>query len=1045
MDNIMSQTEPVLAESVPKMKTLSFQTSGHTQKSRSLLALANDYFSVEERTFQGWFNYVYDFSKHFSYIDYHTLEKNDHWQSAMPNKDQVRQLENLLNGLAVDDSIRQLAKRPDIVLLMSFFQMMAVPKAQFDHFTHEHKQYFYRDLLLFNERAEVADKAHIVINLIDSVSSKTVNKGTQFRGGQDIDGKKRVYKSTANAVLNHSRVSQVISLSQLSASKQLLLTQGFDNEQSIDYPEDGMLTFGEEAITNDERQIFSQLGFTLSSQELYLSGGHRTVNIFFKLKDNSSWLSGGIVTCFDLRISTADGLLALGSENVKEQITTQGINLEISLDEFFPATYHFVDDAQPLLPKLAHIEFALKEDCLDEKEHFSNASFESVILKVNVEGLGGIIANHDNGALDTSKPFEPFTYSPKIGSKFQFSHPELLAKNIQNANLELFWVGRPKQLSEYYAAYQSYRDGGTTPLGSWVKNAIKVSYSDSIDTQNIENIFSDNDPLENIDRFSFTFFNNSPLDGLEEGGSLTDPISKTEILDYSQLPFGTTTATQWPKWFTLTLSGNDFGHNEYAQVAQYHGLKNQQATVDPKVLVNQPYTPLLEKILIGYSSEVELNLQNLQQTRFHELKHIHPLGRPCVESAHSKNIALLPKLDELGYLYVGVANVKVPGQFRLYFQLEPVDGSNTTDSVTLDWSYLDNGQWTTFSRSQGGRLQSRGRIIEDSTFNLLDSGIVTFEVPEMKLADNFLGNDLFWIRISIEDQIQGTSDVAKYSRIKSIYAQGIEVVLESGPHHSSHYSQPLEANSINSQVSPDPQVSEILQPYPSFSAKESETPQALEIRAAERIRHKNRALTCWDYEHLVLAQFPELFMARCYRNDQTQVVEVVVVPINHDPKVLQPKVPLFLKRRIQRYLSDISTTDIEVRVVDPVYEEVTFKITLNIVQDYDMDSAVAHLNQILIDYMTPWNKLAVQNSQSQSNTVYLTQVGMELERHPAVDIIYSLVGKVNDKLHSQSISPSSNAVILVPVADHEITLLNQISEIFEGVGQWKIEDDFVVS
>lgn len=1038
----MTQTEPVSVESAPQMKALSSQAAGHTQKSRSLRALADDYFSVEERTLKDWFKYVYQFSQHLAFIDGQLLSQVDHWQMAIPTELQINGLSDLVNGLEVDSSIIELAQRADIALLMGFFQMMSVPKKQFDDFTHAHKQYFYRDILLFKERPEEADKAHVTVNLIDSVLSKTLQKGVQFRAGQDDNGKKRIYESTANVVLNHSQVGKVLSLSQLNSTKKLLLTQGYSQPLGLEYPDSGLLTFGEATLTDEERQTYAQLGFTLASQELYLSGGQRVITLSFNLKANASLLLDSILCCFSLRISTPDGLVDLDTKSIKELITEQSVSLEITLDEYFPAVSHYIDDAQPLLPKLPHIEFSLKGDCLDKKRALATASFERVCVKVAVNGLTGLVANHDGGAIDTSKPFEPFTYSPKVGSKFHFTHPELLTKNIINASLDYFWLGRPVALTSHYGAYLTYRKYIDSNVSSWDANALKITASDSPDSQTIEDIFSVSKPVENVDHVSIQFIES---DNSSNGNIHSQDLDTSLIYDYSKLPVSNTMASQWPKWFTFTLAGNDFGHSDYAQVAQYHGLQNQSKTPANMVMVNPPYAPLTEKLIINYTSEVDLTIQSLQGSDYHELQHIHPLGRPGVESSHGKNIALLPDISEAGYLYIGVSNVTAPGQFRLYFQLEPVDGNNTSDAVTLDWCYLHKNQWTTFSRSQGGRLQSRGRIIEDSTFNLLDSGIITFEIPEMELAKNFLGDNLFWIRISIEDANASMEEVLKYSRIKSIHAQGIEVKLASGPHHSSHYAQPLEEQSINSLLIPDPQVSEVLQPYASFSAKESETAQALEVRASERIRHKNRALTCWDFEHLVLAEFPELFMARCYRNITTQLVEVVVVPINHDPKVLQPKVPLFLKRRIQRFLSEISTNDIEVRVVDPIYEELTFKVTLNIVQDYDIDSAVAHLNQLLIDYMTPWNKIASENNQSQDNSIYLTEVGMMLERHPAVDIIYSLQGKVNDTLYSQSISPSSNAVILVPVADHEITLLNQITEIFEGIGKWAIEDDFIVS
>ncbi len=1026
-------------QSVPSspLKALSSQAIGHTQASRNLSTLADEYFCVEERTLAGWLNYVYQFAKNIAFVDNTKLLINDSWQSALPDEEQAKQLQNLIQGKEVDAEIIQLAERPDIALLLAFFQIMNSPQSLFKQYTQQHKQFYYRNILGFRERPQVADKAHLVVKLIDDAKSKTLPKGTLFSGAEDADGNKLIYQSINNAILNRAQVNQLFTLSRSTDSQALLLTQGYHEPLGQDYPEDGLLTFGAVSLLEQERQSFSQLGFTLASQELYLSSGERTVTLEFNLKDNFNWKGAGILCYFDIKISTEQGQVVLTPEQLSETIDEDRLSVTLSLDKYFSQITHFIDEENPQLPSLPYISFLLKADCLHDKTLLSSANFSSIFLKVRVSGLTNIVANHDEGSIDTAKPFEPFTYSPKIGSNFHFTHPELLIKNITSANLDCRWVGRPFKLDSYFLPYIKFRqtadkrygllpsnDDSATPF--WPANQVKVSYSDSNESLSLTEIFSDNDPLDNIDKFDLPFIVKN------EGQSETGQYS------YSQLPLSTTTASGWPKWFSLTLSNNDFGHHDYAQVSQYFAHKNLKESTS--VLVSPPYTPLLNEVFIDYCSEVELKVGD--QSEYHQLNHIHPLGRPGVEASHASNIALIPKLDKWGYLYIGVAAVPTPGQFRLYFQLDPVDGSNTSDKTALDWSYLDGGKWSTFSRSQGGRLQSRARIIEDSTYNLLDSGVITFELPTLQLAHNFMGNDLFWIRVSVEDQSPQQGDIAKYSRIRSVQAQGVQVMLMSDKHHASHYAQPLPADSINSLIIPDPQISEVLQPFSSFSAKQAETAGALEVRASERTRHKNRALTHWDFEHLVLAEFPELFMARCFRNQQS--VDVVVVPVNYDFGVLQPKVPLFLKRRIQRFLSTNSALGLDVRVIDPVYEEVTFTVTLNIVPDYDMDSAVAELNQILIGYMTPWNKQPEKVSNDFPDRIHLTQVGTALERHPAVDIIYNLRARVNGVSHNQIIAPSSSAVILVPVFDHEISLLNQITEVFEGIGKWKIEDDFQI-
>lgn len=1062
-----------MAQSDQSLIPLTQHTNGTTQTSRNLPQLTHQYFSAQERSLAEWFHYMYLFSKNIGFFDYTKQQQNGSWQGALANIEEARLFTHLIEGTEVDEDTKNFISRPDMGLLLAFFEMLNTPQQQFDDFTARHKEFYYRQVLGFKEKPALADKVHVVITLNDSTSSKTLIRGTQFDGGEDQDGRKLIYQSLNNAVLNHSQVNKLFTLSKKpidpnSQKNRLLLTQAYNREQGLEFSPEGILSFGEADINDDERQLSPSLGFTLASPELYLSSGERRIMLAFRLKENHSWIGGSISDYFDVSISTEQELITLGIELTEEFVTyldsnntlQESLNITITIDRFFPVIAPLLDENQPLIPTLPCLSFTLKEQHHDKLELLSRGNFINIDMTIQVSGLSGAIASNDIGAIDTSKPFEPFTFSPSISSSFNFTHPELLIKNITQASLDFHWLGRPSNLQEHYDIYAEYRDPDKNESAIWAPNLAQICYSDKPDCIENLTLFSDSEPVNNIDRMAMGFI------------SQETNYQKLRQ-EYFQLPFTSNSAVEWPRWFSITLSNNDFGHGDYSQVAQYIAYKNINNPDAENTLVPPPYTPILNQLLINYESHTQLTLtdtllESPESKKYRRaLQHIHPLGRPNMSATNSKHIALVPNFTKQGYLYIGVANVKTPGQFRLYFQLDPVDGSNISNDPILEWSYLDSSGWTAFSRSQGGRVAQRGRIIEDSTFNLLDSGIVAFELPRLDLSSNFTGDDLLWIRVSISDDDAAADNVAKYSQIKNVLAQGIMLELMHLPidqalldeqasvssnvpkyYHPSHYAEPLAQKSIGSLLQPDPQIAAISQPYGSFSGKQSETSDTLEIRASERLRHKNRALTAWDFEHLVLAEFPELFMARCYRNNTQDSVDLVVVPVNYDPTILQPKVPLFLKRRIQRFLNTISPPGVNVQVIDPEYEEVAFDVTLNIAQDYDLDSTVLDVNQILIDFMTPWNRRAENNTEQKNQsfvkTIYLTEVAAALERHPGVKVIYTLRAQVKKVFQDISLIPSSNAAILVPVADHKISLLNKEVEVFEGIGKWKIEDDFEI-
>ena len=203
---------------------------------------------------------------------------------------------------------------------------------------------------------------------------------------------------------------------------------------------------------------------------------------------------------------------------------------------------------------------------------------------------------------------------------------------------------------------------------------------------------------------------------------------------------------------------------------------------------------------------------------------------------------------------------------------------------------------------------------------------------------------------------------------------------------------------------------------------------------------------------------------------QQAQVALVVVPVNHNPDILQPKVPLYLKRKIARYLGQVAPMSVTTEVLDPTYEQVEFELFAKISSDFDIESMEGQLNQIIIDYMTPWNSAgsSIQSlvsqlpaNQSQANQVlekeiYLTELAAVLERHAAVERIYVMRARQNQANGEfrrycgksnidNKITPSEPSAILVPALIHNITLFNIDTAIFEGIEKWRIEVDFQVS
>src|SRR5262249_3003790 len=101
------------------------------------------------------------------------------------------------------------------------------------------------------------------------------------------------------------------------------------------------------------------------------------------------------------------------------------------------------------------------------------------------------------------------------------------------------------------------------------------------------------------------------------------------------------------------------------------------------------------------------------------------------------------------------------------------------------------------------------------------------------------------------------------SRLIDVVANGVEVAFVDGGNDPVHLTAPLPAKAISRLTTPVASVKSVSQPYASFSGSPAESDDALRMRTPERLRHKDRCITPWDYERVVLGAFPGINRVKC--------------------------------------------------------------------------------------------------------------------------------------------------------------------------------------
>jgi hypothetical protein len=189
----------------------------------------------------------------------------------------------------------------------------------------------------------------------------------------------------------------------------------------------------------------------------------------------------------------------------------------------------------------------------------------------------------------------------------------------------------------------------------------------------------------------------------------------------------------------------------------------------------------------------------------------------------------------------------------------------------------------------------------------------------------------------------------------AIRAQAVSVRFDDRGNAPAHYEQPLPGGSIDRLREPDARIATIEQPYSSFGAKPTEQPNLFDTRVSERLRHKNRALSAWDYERLVLHRFSQIYKAKCL--SIAGGVDVVVIPDIreiHPSNAFAPKAPANLLADIQAYLSERAPAAARIRVRNAKYVSVQVRLGVRFRAGIDEGFAQRRLNDDLVRFLSPW-------------------------------------------------------------------------------------------
>ncbi len=423
----------------------------------------------------------------------------------------------------------------------------------------------------------------------------------------------------------------------------------------------------------------------------------------------------------------------------------------------------------------------------------------------------------------------------------------------------------------------------------------------------------------------------------------------------------------------------DLLHENYTNIYAQIAIKLAQKDDGTLVLPNAPYTPIAKAVSLDYKATDSNILSTLgADGSIDQLFHLYPFGHKEVKQSTP---TLLPSFthevrDEddpdqqstfvttAGELYIGLKNTPQDGNRYNLSILFQISEGTADPSVEIPpdiiWSYLKGDEWALFEKQD---------ILEDDTKKFVRPGIITLNMPKDADEDHtILPKDHVWIRASVKENPQAICDLI------NLHAQAAKIAFIDKNNDPSHLETDLPAETISKMINRDSAISEFIQPYASFNGQIKEQSQYYYRRVSERLRHKNRAVSIWDYERLVLEHMPNIYKVKCLSHTAENYdnkgdikdyelygghVSIVIIPkVIHKTGIdlREPLASQSMKTEVAEILGARVPRSIKnnIRILNPIYEQISTLFDVVFEEGEDEGLSIERLKKDIVKYLSPW-------------------------------------------------------------------------------------------
>jgi hypothetical protein len=641
---------------------------------------------------------------------------------------------------------------------------------------------------------------------------------------------------------------------------------------------------------------------------------------------------------------------------------------------------------------------------------------------------------------------------------------EIFQKSLDSLVIHLEWFDLPRNENGFYGHYANY----TVPIDNTVFE-VSLSILD-------KGRWVPENPSE---QQKFELFRTKTV-----GGNIT-PRDKGELSNHTNINDIDMTSIRQPANYDalkenlvysntvrrgfikleLTNPTYAFAHDIYPTVLSTITAENMKkggifsfGKKEEKANPEQPYAPQIKSISLDYSSSSSIQFRD-RSAKKEDMRmrgqffHLHPLGDVMVYPDNSKQTTpLLPDYDFEGCLMIGFKGYQPPQSLTLLVEMiDEFSVSSESDPPLVEWNYLKGNEW---------KILPPSKILQDTTERFIKTGIIEIELPQdLDNGNTIVDPELYWIRVIV------TKNIDEASSLVHIYPQ-ITTATLSTKGSLKKLGESLQPLSIQRSMDNILGIESIQQPLASMNGMRAEHKGEFYTRIAEILRHKNRAITEWDYERLVLAKFPQIQQITCLRcmnsqslNSPGSVLVVVVPKPEFAANSVMPMASNEILYQIKQYLEKIIGPFIKLEVRNPAFETVRIVCSVKFNSGFSYGFYIQELNRQINQLLSPsggtdkngrlelGGKVFVSDLLSFMRTLpYINYVSGFSMTQTAIDfngknILLDTARTGEEKDYLEASKPWS---VLVPAEEHQIYTDDATAPRQSGVGSLYIGQDFII-